>query len=102
MSLPSPGFHTNVSLPAPSKATSLPRPPVTMSLPSPPISMSLPSLPVMVSLPAPPSTVSPTTPAGRPAALIDVVAAERVDDELVVGAFGAVDRHLAGSPATVN
>ena len=70
MSLPSPGFQMNVSLPLPSRATSLPRPPMTVSLPSPPSSVSLPWLPVMVSLPAPPSMVRPMTPAGRPDALI--------------------------------
>ena len=82
VSLPSPGFQTKVSSPAPMKATSLPRPPSMTSLPSPPIRTSSPSLPRIVSLPAPPSTVSWTTPAGRVDALIDVVAAERVDDQL--------------------
>ncbi len=39
VSLPSPGFHTNVSSPSPSEAVSLPRPPTTRSLPAPPISL---------------------------------------------------------------
>ena len=94
VSLPSPGFQTNVSSPAPRKATSLPRPPMTTSLPSPPSSMSAPWLPMIVSLPAPPSSVR-LIDAGRQRRRIDgVVAAEAVDDERVVGTFGAGDRHL--------
>ena len=56
VSLPSPGFQTNVSSPAPAGPVSLPRPPVIRSFPSPPSSRSAPSPPVIVSLPAPPST----------------------------------------------
>jgi hypothetical protein len=58
MSLPSPGFQMNRSLPSPREATSLPTPPVMTSLPSPPISTSAPRLPMMVSAPPSPSIVS--------------------------------------------
>ncbi len=57
MSLPSPGFHKNVSLSSPSRATSLPRPPRTKSSPGPPMKRSEPKPPFKVSLPAPPSIV---------------------------------------------
>ena len=43
-----------------------------------------------MSLPVPPSMVSLTTPAGRVVARDAVVAAQGVDDQRVVGAFGAV------------
>ena len=56
VSLPSPGFHTNVSSPAPSKARSSPVPPTTTSSPW---------LPIRRSAPAPPFRVSSSAPAWR-------------------------------------
>ena len=98
VSLPSPGFHTNVSSPAPSKATSLPRPPSMKSLPSPPIRTSLPS-PPSDRVVAGPAVHRQLDHAGGQVDRGDgVVAAERVDDELVVGPLGtaAPTRRPAG------
>ena len=50
VSLPSPGFQTNVSSPAPRKATSLPLPPLTRSLPAEPSWTSASSPPLLTSL----------------------------------------------------
>ena len=48
-------------------------------------------LPRIESSPVPPSIVSFTTPAGKVDAVDAVVAAEGVDDERIVGAFGVGD-----------
>ena len=101
VSLPSPGFHTNVSLPVPRKATSLPRPPTMVSLPSPPISMSLPSPPVMLSLPAPPSTVSPTVPADSPAAVTESLPPRAFTTSWSLAPSEPWTATMAGKPATV-
>ena len=101
VSLPSPGFQTKVSSPAPIRATSLPRPPSMTSLPSPPISTSLPPLPVIMSLPAPPSTVSRTDARGQGRRVDGVVTSERVEDERVVSEPSVpLTATRAGRPAT--
>jgi hypothetical protein len=58
VSFPSPGFHTKLSAPLPSRATSSPRLPATTSFPLPPSRVSGPKPPVSVSAPAPPSIVT--------------------------------------------
>ena len=65
-SLPSPGFQTNVSLPAPRNAVSAPLPPTTVSSPVPPTRVSLLAPPMRVSLPLPPNrcAVGSACPAG--------------------------------------
>ena len=88
VSLPSPGFQTKVSSPAPIKATSLPRPPSMKSLPSPPISTSLPSPPSDRVVAGPAVHRQPDHAGGQCRRGHGVVAAERVDDELVVGTLG--------------
>ena len=98
MSLPSPGFHTKVSLPSPMKATSLPRPPMMMSLPSPPSSMSSPSLPVIDVVAGAAVDGQPDHGGGQSGGVDRVVAAEGIDDERVVGPFGALDGHQGRQP----
>ena len=76
VSLSSPGFQTKVSSPAPIRA---------VSLPSPPLIRSSPSLPTMTSSPRPPFIVSWMPSASSDVALIDVVAAQAVERQPVVG-----------------
>src|SRR6266487_251394 len=85
VSLASPGFQTNVSLPAPSKAVSFPVPPITVSSPA---------LPVMVSLPAPPLIVRLIWPGLSAEALMVSLPARPSTLQRVVGPLGAFDRHL--------
>ena len=75
------------------EATSLPRPPLTMSLPSPPISVSSPRLPMMRVVAGAAVDGQLDHVGGQAGGVERVVAAEAVDDELVVGALGAGDVH---------
>ena len=93
VSLPSPGFHTKVSSPAPMKATSLPRPPmievVAVAADQHVVAVAADDLVV-----AGAAVHRQLDHAGGQRGRVDgVVAAQSVDDELVVGALGAADRH---------
>ena len=76
VSLSSPGFQTKVSSPAPIRA---------VSLPSPPLIRSLPSLPIKMSSPRPPFIVSWMPSASSERGVDDVVAAQGVERQPVVG-----------------
>ena len=87
MSLPSPGFQTKVSSPAPSRATSFPLPPTTRSLPAEPISWSASSPPLSWSL---------TEVRGEARGVDGVGARQRVDRERVVRGLRVGDAHRRG------
>src|SRR5581483_5931461 len=61
MSLPSPGFQTNTSLPAPPNIASWPRPPVMMSSPGVPVRVSGSLVPLMMAMGADPFRMTKVT-----------------------------------------